>query len=137
MGLTHELGKMFGGRPRLCPFGPCDHDSKRVSADERGGRPRRRPSERDSSTFCHECSQEVRGGRPRLCPAGRVFAEPPGNPVIKIRGSAKIKSCRPCSAESGSIDSFNKSGSNFEIDNVDCVPGTLELQTESIGVVDR
>ena len=89
LGLEHDLGQLFGGRPRLCPFGRCDHDSRRVSAAERSGRPRRRPSERDSSTFCHECSPEVLCGRRRLCPAGRVLAELPGNHVIKICGSVK------------------------------------------------
>ena len=65
----------------------------------------------------------MRGGRPRLCPAGRVLAEPPGNPLTKMGGFAKIIFYGPCLPERGTIRSFNKSGSNFEIDNGDFVPG--------------
>ena len=66
---------------------------------------------------------EERSGRPRLSPAGRVLAEPPGNHDMKIGESTKINTWRPCLAEHGSIDSFNKFGRNFKVDNRDFVPG--------------
>ena len=85
----------------------------------------------------YECSQEVGGGRPRLCPAGRVLAEPPGNHVMKIGGSTKTKSCRPCLPEHGTVDVSNKSGSNFEVDIRGFAPGQWELQIKSIWVFYR
>ena len=91
LSLGHDLRKLFGGRPRLCPFERCDHGSGRVFAAELDGRPQRRPPLKNSSIFCHECSPE----------AGRVLAEPPGNHVIKIGGSTKLKSCRPFLPERG------------------------------------
>ena len=92
-----------------------------------------------SSTFCNERSQELHGFRPRLCPAGRFLAEPPGNHVMKIGESIKIKSCRPRLAEHGSKDSFNNSGNNWGLmlgtlfqGRKDCKPNPLETLTNGL-----